>query len=92
MTEEEIGKVNRKLQKMIDKSEVVSSKIETVVSNVFSTLNSPRMNRLHVICWLVYKNHVLHWVFYKKLGLEKQSIIYGDLLLMKTYQQQPKVC
>lgn len=32
MTEEEIGKINRKLQKMIDKSEVVSSKIDAMSS------------------------------------------------------------
>lgn len=48
MAEEEIGKINRKLQKMIDKSEVVSSR------NFLFLLNSQRQKcrtkPLHEIC------------------------------------------
>ena len=60
MTEEEIFKINRKLQKMIDKSEVVGD--ERFASSTRSSIRPDvfRMKAWHVIYSFVYKNHASH--------------------------------
>jgi len=89
MAEEEIGKINRKLQKMIDKSEVVN--FRTNKTFFFFCHFLFRMKQLHEIYLSVYKIRVLHLVFFKKLALEKLLIIYDESLLMKIYPLLLKV-
>lgn len=58
MAEEEIGKINRKLQKMIDKNEVVGEILfENSFSLIFFVLKT-RMNQLHEIYLVDCKTRV----------------------------------